>query len=106
MTTAVPPTDGHVGVSVVVAAARHMLAIAGVLIAGEAYRRITPKADALAEAGPQSVEVLQKRIEILEKTIAEIETRERVIGHRLNTDLSDSERFAPSHHVLKRHYLA
>jgi hypothetical protein len=83
-----------------------MLAIAGVLIAGEAYRRITPKADALAEAGPQSVEVLQKRIEILEKTIAEIETRERVIGHRLNTDLSDSERFAPSHHVLKRHYLA
>ena len=83
-----------------------MLAIAGVLIAGEAYRRITPKADALAEAGPQSVEVLQKRIEILEKTIAEIEARERVIGHRLNTDLSDSERFAPSHHVLKRHYLA
>lgn len=83
-----------------------MLAIAGVLIAGEAYRRITPKSDALAEVGPQSVEVLQKRIEILEKTIAEIEARERVIGHRLNTDLSDSERFAPSHHVLKRHYLA
>jgi len=83
-----------------------MLAIAGVLIAGEAYRRITPRAGDSAEAGSQSVDVLQKRIEILEKTIAEIEARERVIGHRLNTDLSDSERFAPSHHVLKRHYLA
>jgi len=97
--------SGLTGIMDLLSVTGFMLAIAGVLIAGEAYRRITPKSDALAEAGPQSVEVLQKRIEIMEKTIAEIETRERVIGHRLNTDLSDSERFAPSHHVLKRHYL-
>ena len=81
-----------------------------VLIAGEAYRKITPKAgdplSPLAEGDQHSVEVLQKRVKMLEKTIADIENRERANGHRHNTDLSDSERFAPSHHVLKRHYLA
>ena len=94
------------GITELLSVTGFMLAIAGVLIAGEAYRRITPKAgDSPVEAGQQSVEVLQKRIEILEKTLAEIENRERLAGYRFNTELSDSERFAPSHHVLKRHYL-
>lgn len=98
---------GLAGITELMSVTGFLLAIAGVLIAGEAYRRVTPKSgDVPIEGDPQSAEVLQKRIELLEKTIAELENRERLSGHRLNTDLTESERFAPSHHVLKRHYLA
>ncbi|MGA0394377.1 MAG: hypothetical protein ACO3MW_09995 [Rhodospirillales bacterium] len=98
---------GLSGITELLSVTGFLLAIAGVLIAGEAYRRVTPKSgDGLSEFDQQSAEVLQKRIEILEKTIAEMENREHLSGYRLNTDLTDSERFAPSHHVLKCHYLA
>ena len=84
-----------------------LLALAAVLIGGEALRRVSPRRDdTFAGTDHTSVEILQKRIDALENELIEMKNRERLAGHRLDTNLSDSERFAPSHHILKRHYLA
>jgi hypothetical protein len=84
-----------------------LLALAAVFIGGEALRRISPRApDAAGTTDGVAVDVLQRRIDTLEKTLADLESRERMAYHRFNPDLTDSERFAPSHHILKRHYVA
>ncbi len=83
-----------------------LLALAAVFIGGEALRRVNPRVTLTDMSAKDSVDVLQKRIDTLENALAEMKSHEQLSGHRLNTELSDAERFAPSHHVLKRHYLA
>ncbi|MEQ8193781.1 MAG: hypothetical protein RIB59_04765 [Rhodospirillales bacterium] len=83
-----------------------LLALVAVFIGGEALRRISPRPDAAENADSQLVDTLQRRIDVLEKNLAELKSREKMAGHRFNPELTDSERFAPSHHVLKHHYVA